>query len=63
HGVESLRIVDTSVLPDVPSRGPAATAVLLGTHLAQLMAGPCHPATPRSPADFHHTEATLGARM
>lgn len=63
HGVENLRIVDTSVLPDVPSRGPAATAVLLGTHLAQLMAGPSRPATPGSPADFRHAEATLGVRM
>lgn len=63
HGVENLRVVDTSVLPDVPSRGPAATAVLLGTHLAQLMAGPSHPARPGSPADFRHAEASLGARM
>lgn len=39
HGVQGLRVVDTSILPDVPSRGPAATAVLLGEHLADLMLG------------------------
>ncbi|MGM7666428.1 mycofactocin dehydrogenase MftG [Microbacterium sp. A93] len=36
HGARGLRVVDTSILPDVPSRGPAATAVLLGEHLAAL---------------------------
>ncbi|MFC7401832.1 mycofactocin system GMC family oxidoreductase MftG [Citricoccus sp. GCM10030269] len=36
HGVEGLRVVDTSILPEVPSRGPAATAVLLGEHLGGL---------------------------
>jgi choline dehydrogenase len=30
RGVEGLRVVDTSVLPTAPSRGPAATAVLIG---------------------------------
>jgi choline dehydrogenase len=30
RGVEGLRVVDTSVLPSAPSRGPAATAVLIG---------------------------------
>ncbi len=30
RGVQGLRVVDTSVLPTAPSRGPAATAVLLG---------------------------------
>ncbi len=39
HGVRGLRVVDTSILPDVPSRGPAATAVLLGEHLADLRRG------------------------
>jgi len=39
HGVAGLRVVDTSVLPDVPSRGPAATAVLLGQHMANLFLG------------------------
>ena len=36
-GVEGLRVVDTSVLPTTPSRGPAATAVLLGELAADLM--------------------------
>jgi choline dehydrogenase len=41
RGVTGLRIVDTSVLPRVPSRGPAATAVMLGERAAELMlAGP-----------------------
>ncbi|MFF0224122.1 mycofactocin system GMC family oxidoreductase MftG [Streptomyces sp. NPDC004629] len=30
HGVAGLRVADTSILPDAPSRGPAATAVLIG---------------------------------
>jgi choline dehydrogenase-like flavoprotein len=30
HGVSGLRVADTSVLPDAPLRGPAATAVLVG---------------------------------
>ncbi len=39
RGVEGLRVVDTSVLPTVPSRGPAATAVLLGERAAELITG------------------------
>jgi choline dehydrogenase len=38
RGVRGLRVVDTSVLPRVPSRGPAATAVMLGERAAELMA-------------------------
>lgn len=38
RGVEGLRVVDTSVLPTTPSRGPAATAVLLGERAADLVA-------------------------
>ena len=34
NGVEGLAVVDTSVLAAVPSRGPAATAVMLGEHAA-----------------------------
>jgi choline dehydrogenase-like flavoprotein len=30
RGVEGLRIVDTSILPTAPARGPACTAVLIG---------------------------------
>lgn len=39
HGVAGLRVVDTSVLPAVPRRGPAATALMLGERAADLMAG------------------------
>ena len=34
RGVEGLSVVDTSILPSVPSRGPAATAIMLGEHAA-----------------------------
>ncbi len=37
RGVTGLRVVDTSVLPTVPTRGPAATAVLVGERAAELM--------------------------
>jgi predicted dehydrogenase (TIGR03970 family) len=37
RGVSGLRVVDTSVLPRVPSRGPAAAAVMLGERAAELM--------------------------
>jgi choline dehydrogenase-like flavoprotein len=37
RGVAGLRVVDTSVLPRAPSRGPAATAVMLGERAAELM--------------------------
>jgi len=36
RGVAGLRVVDTSVLPWVPSRGTAATAVMLGERAAEL---------------------------
>ncbi|MGK5169830.1 GMC family oxidoreductase [Geodermatophilus sp. CPCC 205761] len=39
RGVEGLRVVDTSVMPRVTSRGPAATAVMLGERAAELMSG------------------------
>jgi choline dehydrogenase-like flavoprotein len=38
RGVEGLRVADTSILPVVPRRGPALTAVLLGTRLAHFVA-------------------------
>jgi choline dehydrogenase len=38
RGVEGLRVVDTSVMPRVTSRGPAATAVMIGERAADLMA-------------------------
>ena len=37
HGLEGLRVADTSMLPDTPSRGPANTAVLIGELVARLM--------------------------
>lgn len=37
RGVEGLRVVDTSVMPRVTSRGPAATAVAIGERAAELM--------------------------
>ncbi len=38
RGVERLRIADASVLPGVPSRGTALTAVMIGERMAELMA-------------------------
>lgn len=35
HGVDRLRVADTSILPVVPARGTAATAVLIGEHLSR----------------------------
>jgi choline dehydrogenase len=40
RGVAGLRVVDTSVMPWVTSRGPAATAVMLGERAAELMTAP-----------------------
>jgi choline dehydrogenase-like flavoprotein len=37
RGVAGLRVVDTSVMPRVTSRGPAATAVMIGERAAELM--------------------------
>jgi choline dehydrogenase-like flavoprotein len=39
RGVPGLRVADTSVLPTVPSRGTAATAVMVGERAAELLAG------------------------
>jgi choline dehydrogenase len=39
HGVEGLRVADTSVLPTVPRRGPSATAVAIGEKAADLVRG------------------------
>jgi predicted dehydrogenase (TIGR03970 family) len=39
RGIDGLRVVDTSVLPCVPSRGTAATAWMVGERAAQLMTG------------------------
>lgn len=37
QGVDGLRVADTSILPRVPSRGPANTAVLIGELIARQM--------------------------
>ncbi|TFD07637.1 GMC family oxidoreductase N-terminal domain-containing protein [Cryobacterium sp. TMT1-66-1] len=37
HGVEGLRVADTSILPTTPVRGPAATAVLVGERVADFI--------------------------
>lgn len=37
HGVEGLRVADTSILPTTPTRGPAATAILVGELVAHFM--------------------------
>ncbi|MBN3496628.1 GMC family oxidoreductase [Arthrobacter pascens] len=34
HGVTGLRVADTSILPTAPTRGPAATAILIGERIA-----------------------------
>ena len=39
RGIDGLRVADTAVLPRVPSRGPAAAAVLVGERAAELMTG------------------------
>ena len=37
HGIQGLRVADTSILPTTPTRGPAATAVLVGELIAGFM--------------------------
>ena len=37
YGVEGLRVADTSVFPSITTRGPNATAMMMGEHLAQMM--------------------------
>ena len=37
HGLTGLRVADTSILPTAPTRGPAATAVLIGEVVARAM--------------------------
>ena len=38
HGVEGLRVADTSAFPSVTTRGPNATAIMLGDRLADFLA-------------------------
>ncbi|WP_199185277.1 GMC family oxidoreductase N-terminal domain-containing protein [Cryobacterium sp. Y50] len=37
HGIDGLRIADTSILPTTPVRGPAATAILVGERVADFI--------------------------
>jgi len=37
HGIDGLRVADTSILPAVPRRGPANTAVLIGEVVADSL--------------------------
>ncbi|WP_261166667.1 mycofactocin system GMC family oxidoreductase MftG [Microbacterium sp. Marseille-Q6965] len=39
HGTERLRLADTSILPVTPTRGPAASAILVGEIIARGMRG------------------------
>jgi choline dehydrogenase-like flavoprotein len=36
HGIDSLRVVDTSIMPTVVRRCPAATAVMIGERAAEF---------------------------
>ncbi|WES64501.1 GMC family oxidoreductase N-terminal domain-containing protein [Microbacter sp. GSS18] len=51
HGVAGLRVADTSILPRVPSRGPFASAVLVGERIAELMRAEEPAASGRSAAE------------
>jgi choline dehydrogenase len=37
HGVKGVRVADTSILPTAPSRGPAATAIMIGERMADFL--------------------------
>ena len=37
HGLTGVRVADTSILPFAPSRGPAATAILIGERIAEFI--------------------------
>lgn len=39
NGVDGLRVADTSILPVVPSRGPAGTAIMVGERIAHEIEG------------------------
>jgi choline dehydrogenase len=38
RGVQGVRVADTSILPFAPSRGPAATAIMIGERIADFIA-------------------------
>ncbi|RDW17342.1 mycofactocin system GMC family oxidoreductase MftG [Oceanobacillus arenosus] len=37
HGINGLWVADTSIFPQVPSRGPAATAIMVGERIADFI--------------------------
>jgi len=37
HGIEGLRVADTSIFPTLPSRGPNCTAMMVGERLADFL--------------------------
>lgn len=37
HGLTGVRVADTSILPFAPSRGPAATAIMIGERIADFI--------------------------
>lgn len=52
YGVTGVRVADTSIMPYVPARGPAATAIMIGERVADFIkaeAGEHHPAADRRP--------------
>jgi choline dehydrogenase-like flavoprotein len=40
RGIEGLRVVDTSIMPTVTTRGPYATAIMIGERASDLFAAP-----------------------
>ncbi|MCK9879072.1 FAD-dependent oxidoreductase [Frankia sp. Ag45/Mut15] len=46
HGITGLRVADTSILPTVPSRGPAATAIMIGERIASFIDQPAEQGRP-----------------
>jgi choline dehydrogenase len=39
HGMQGLRVVDTSIMPDVVCVGTSGTAMMIGERVAGLMRG------------------------
>jgi predicted dehydrogenase (TIGR03970 family) len=63
RGVEGLRIADTSLLPTVPTRGPAASAVLVGELISRFLRGDGAAPTETGPAReavAHGEEVRIG---
>jgi len=46
HGTQDLFVADTSILPDVPSRGPSYSAVIVGEFIADCIKGARLPVSP-----------------